>query len=66
MNCLDAEYNSWIEHVNDMTDLISPEALYSRIHDTEAHLASQKAQQEKQERYQLVANAATRGGSGKQ
>jgi hypothetical protein len=41
-NGLDADYNSLIEHVNDMTDLISPKALYSRLHDTEAYLTSKR------------------------
>jgi hypothetical protein len=41
-NGLDADYNSLIEHVNGMTDSISPETLYSCMLDTEARLAAQK------------------------
>jgi hypothetical protein len=44
LNGLDAEYNSLMEHVNGMAHLISPKMLYSRLLDTEARLASQKAQ----------------------
>jgi hypothetical protein len=40
LNGLDADYNLLIEHVNGMTEPISPETLYSRLLDTEAHLAS--------------------------
>jgi hypothetical protein len=42
LNGLDADYNSLIEHVNGMTDSISPETLYSCMLDTEARLAAQK------------------------
>jgi hypothetical protein len=63
LNGLDADYNSLIEHVNSMTEPISPETLYSRLLDTEAHLASQKAMQYEQKGpYQLMANVVTRGG----
>jgi hypothetical protein len=34
LNGLDADYNSLIEHVNGMNDLISPETHYSRLLDT--------------------------------
>jgi hypothetical protein len=64
LNGLDADYNSLIEHVNGMTDSISPETLYSHMLDTEAWLAAQKAQCEHKEQYQLVANAAPCGGGG--
>jgi hypothetical protein len=40
LNGLDADYNLLIEHVNGMTEPISPETFYSRLLDTEAHLAS--------------------------
>jgi hypothetical protein len=33
LNGLDADYNSLIEHVNGMTDSISPETLYSHMLD---------------------------------
>jgi hypothetical protein len=36
LNGLDADYNSLIEQVNEMTETISPETLYSRLLDTEA------------------------------
>jgi hypothetical protein len=55
LNGLDADYNSLIEHVNGMTDSISPETLYSHMLDTEAWLAAQKTQCEHKEQYQLVA-----------
>jgi hypothetical protein len=42
LNGLDADYNSLIEHVNGMTDMIGPKMLYSRTLDTEARLAAQK------------------------
>jgi hypothetical protein len=51
LNGLDAEYNSLMEHVNGMADLISPKMLYSRLLDTEARLASQKAQRGQKEHY---------------
>jgi hypothetical protein len=35
LNGLDADYNSQIEQVNGMTEMISPETLYSRLLDTE-------------------------------
>jgi hypothetical protein len=44
MNGLDVDYNSLIEQVNGTTELISLEALYSRLPDTEVHLIMQKAQ----------------------
>jgi hypothetical protein len=43
LNGLDAEYNSLIEHVNGMTNPISPKTLYAHLLDTEAHLVAQKA-----------------------
>jgi hypothetical protein len=55
LNGLDADYNSLIEQVNGMMETISPETLYSRLHDTEARVASQKMQREQ---YHMVANAA--------
>jgi hypothetical protein len=61
LNGLDADYNSLIEQVNGMTEMISPETLYSRLLDTEAQVASQKMQREQ---YHLVANAAARDGGG--
>jgi hypothetical protein len=61
LNGLDADYNSLIEHVNGMTETISPETLYSRLLDTEARVASQKIQREQ---HHMVANAAARGGGG--
>jgi hypothetical protein len=61
LNSLDADYNSLIEQVNGMTEMISPETLYSRLLDTKAQVASQKMQREQ---YHMVANAAARGGSG--
>jgi hypothetical protein len=54
LNGLDADYNSLVEHVNGMIDTISPEMLYSRMLDTEACLAAQKAQREHKVQYQLV------------
>jgi hypothetical protein len=44
LNGLDEDYNSLIEQINGMTEPISPEDLYSRLLDTEVHLASQKVQ----------------------
>jgi hypothetical protein len=41
LNGLDTEYNLLIEHVNGMTDTTSLDVLYSRLLDTEAHLALQ-------------------------
>jgi hypothetical protein len=35
LNGLDADYNSLIEQVNEMTETISPETIYSRLLDTE-------------------------------
>jgi hypothetical protein len=64
LNGLEADYNSLIEQVNGMTEPISPETLYSRLLDTEAHLASQKVQRDQKEQYQLMANSATRGNNG--
>jgi uncharacterized membrane protein YgcG len=61
LNGLDVDYNSLIEQVNGMTEMISLETLYSRLLDTEARVASQKMQWEQ---YHMVANAAARGGSG--
>jgi hypothetical protein len=61
INGLDADYNSLIEQVNGMTEMINPETLYSRLLDTEARVASQKIQWEQ---YHMVANAAARGGGG--
>jgi hypothetical protein len=46
LNGLDVDYNSLIEQVNGMTEMISPETLYSRLLDTEARVASQKMQWE--------------------
>jgi hypothetical protein len=48
-NGLDADCNSLIEQVNGMIEVISPEALYSCLLNTEAHLAAQKAQWEQKE-----------------
>jgi predicted component of type VI protein secretion system len=64
LNGLDADYNSLVEHVNGMTNSISPETLYSCMLDTEAQLATQKAHHEYKEQYQLVANVAARSGGG--
>jgi hypothetical protein len=44
LNGFDEDYNSLIEQVNGTKEPISTEDLYSRLLDTEAHLASQKAQ----------------------
>jgi hypothetical protein len=44
LNGLDVDYNSLIEQVNGMTEMISPETLYSRLLDTEARVVSQKMQ----------------------
>jgi hypothetical protein len=60
-NGLDAEYNSLFKKVNGMAEPISSETLYSRLLDTEAHLASQKAQRNQKEQYQLMANTAACG-----
>jgi hypothetical protein len=64
INGLNVDYNSLVEHVDGMTDSISPETLYSHMLDTEARLAIQKVQRKHKEQYQLVANAAARGGGG--
>jgi hypothetical protein len=40
LNGLDTDYNSLIEQVNEMTEMISPETLYSQLLDTEARVAS--------------------------
>jgi hypothetical protein len=61
LNSLDVDYNSLIEQVNEMTETISPETLYSRLLDTKPRVASQKMQRKQ---YHMVANAAARGGSG--
>jgi hypothetical protein len=61
LNGLDADYNSLIEQVNGMTEMISPETLYSWLLDTEARVVSQKMQREQ---YHMVANVAARGGGG--
>jgi hypothetical protein len=47
-----------------MTGPISPETLYSRLLDTEVRLASQKAQRDQREQYQLMANVAAHGNNG--
>jgi hypothetical protein len=62
LNGLDADYNSLIEHVNGMPKSISPENLYVRLLDTEARLASQKAQIQK-DQYHMLANATAHSGS---
>jgi hypothetical protein len=64
LNGLDADYNSLIEQVNGMTEPTSPETLYSRLLDTEARLASEKAQRDQREQYQLMANVVACGNSG--
>jgi hypothetical protein len=61
LNGLDADYNSLIEQVNGMTEMISPETLYSQLLDTEARIAPQKMQREQ---YHMVANAAAQGDDG--
>jgi hypothetical protein len=40
LNGLDTDYNSLIEQVNEMTEMISLETLYSQLLDTEARVAS--------------------------
>jgi hypothetical protein len=64
LNGLDADYNSLIEHVNGMTDPISPETLYACLLDTEARLVVQKAQRDQKEQYYMLTNADARGGNG--
>jgi hypothetical protein len=54
LNGLDVDYNLLIEHVNGMTESISPETLYARLLDTEARLASQKAQQDQKDQYHIT------------
>jgi hypothetical protein len=49
INGLNTNYNSLIKHVNGMIESISPENLYARLLDTEARLASQKAQQDQKD-----------------
>jgi Na+/H+ antiporter NhaB len=61
LNSLDADYNSLIEQVNGMVEVISLEELYSCLLDTEARLVAQKAQQEQKEQYHMLANAIARG-----
>jgi hypothetical protein len=61
---LDADNNSLIEHVNGMTDPISPETLYAHLLDTEARLMMQKAQKNQKEQYHMLAYAATHSGDG--
>jgi hypothetical protein len=63
LNGLDADYNSLIELVNMMVDPISPEILYSSLLDMEVRLASQKAQWEQKDPYQMMANTTTHGGN---
>jgi hypothetical protein len=64
LNGLDADYNSLIEHVNGMTDPISPETLYACLLDTEARLVAQKAQRDQKEQYYMLTNADAHGGNG--
>jgi hypothetical protein len=64
LNGFDANYNSFIEHVNGMTNPINPETLYAHLLDTEAHLVAQKAQRDQKEQYHMLANTAARGGNG--
>jgi Na+/H+ antiporter NhaB len=61
LNSLDADYNSLIEQLNGMVEVISPEELYSCLLDTEARLVAQKAQREQKEQYHMLANAIARG-----
>jgi hypothetical protein len=61
---LDADNNSLIEHVNGVTDPISPETLYAHLLNTEACLATQKAQKNQKEQYHMLAYAATCSGNG--
>jgi Na+/H+ antiporter NhaB len=61
LNSLDADYNSLIEQVNGMVEVISLEELYSCLLDTEARLVAQKAQWEQKEQYHMLANAIARG-----
>jgi Na+/H+ antiporter NhaB len=61
LNSLDADYNSLIEQVNGMVEVISLEELYSCLLDTEARLVAQKAQREQKEQYHMLANAIARG-----
>jgi RNA processing factor Prp31 len=61
LNSLDADYNSLIEQVNGMVEVISPEELYSCLLDTKARLVAQKAQREQKEQYHMLANAIARG-----
>jgi hypothetical protein len=63
LNGFDADYNSLIEQVNGMTETISPETLYSRLLDTEARLATQKAHREQKEQYHMLSNATAHGSS---
>jgi hypothetical protein len=64
LNGLDADCNSLIEHVNGMTNPISPETLYARLLDTEALLVAQKAQRDQKEQYHMLTNAAAGSGNG--
>jgi hypothetical protein len=62
LNGLDVDYNSLIEHVNGMTEPFGLESIYARLLDTEAHLASQKAQ-DQMDQYHMLANEAARSSS---